>query len=165
MAERKQKEAEVVAEELRKKEEEDKLREELDREINQNDLVYPPATSGGHITPFTPSKKHTVACLDTIFFYRTRKTITRRSEKGLKMGSQVDVVTVTENTIMEGTHKKPKFMASVNVAVSQASADNVVQLMENVEHQKEKMLKLKDTLVKTRGEGIELKRKHEAILP
>ena len=36
--------------------------------------------------------------------------------------------------------------------------------MENVEHQKEKMLKLKDTMVKTRGEGIELKRKHEAIL-
>ena len=75
-----------------------------------------------------------MACLDTIFFYRTRNTITRRSEKGLKMGSQVDVVTVTENTIMEGTHKYPKFMASVNVAVAQANADNVDLLMENVEH-------------------------------
>ena len=61
---------------------------------------------------------------------------------------------VTKNTIMEGTHKEPIFMASVNVTVSQASADNVVLLMENVEHQKEKMLKLKYNLVKTRGEGI-----------
>ena len=34
------------------------------------------------------------------------------------MGSQADVVTVTKNTVMEGTHKDSKFMASVNVAVA-----------------------------------------------
>ena len=65
---------------------------------------------------------------------------------------------------MEGTHKDPKFMSYVNVATPQASADNVDRLMKNVEHQKEKIIKLKDTLVNTRGEGIELKIKHEAIL-
>ena len=43
------------------------------------------------------------------------------------------MVTVIENTIMEGTHKDPKFMASVNIAAAQASIDNVDQLMEDVE--------------------------------
>ena len=61
------------------------------------------------------------------------------------------MVMVTKNTIMEGTHKDPKFMASVNIASQQDNTDNVDHLMGNVEHQKEKMLKLKDTLVKTRG--------------
>ena len=90
----------------------------------------PPSTTSekvmsGHIpfvelgfTPFTPSKKHTVARLDTIIFDKTRNTMMRRSEKRLKMGTQADVVTVTENTIMEGTHKDRKFTASVNIAAS-----------------------------------------------
>ena len=136
----------------------------------------PPASSSGtmtniHIpfgelglTPFTPSKQHIVARLDTIIFDKSRKTITRRLEKRLKMGTQVDIVTVTECTIMEGTHKDPKFMASVNIAAAQASADNVYRLMDDVERNKENMLKLKDSLVKLWGEGIDLKRKHDAIL-
>ena len=74
------------------------------------------------------------------------------------------MVTVTENTVMEGTHKDPKFMASMNIAATQGSTDDVDQLMENVEHHKEKIIKLKDNLVKTRGEDIELKRKHETTL-
>ena len=74
------------------------------------------------------------------------------------------MVIVTKNTIMEGTHKEPNLMASVNIAAAQASTNNVDQLMENVEHHKEKMLKLKDTLVKTRGDSVELKRNHDAIL-
>ena len=36
--------------------------------------------------------------------------------------------------------------------------------MDDVENHKEKILKLKDILVKLRGEGIELKRKHDATL-
>ena len=80
------------------------------------------------------------------------------------MGSQDGVVTLNGNIIMQGTQKDPKFITSMNIVVAQASTDNVDRLMENVEHHKEKMLKLKDTLVKRRGEGIELKRKHDAIL-
>ena len=64
------------------------------------------------------------------------------------MGTQANVVTVIEDTIMEGTHKDPKFMASVNIAVAQESIDNVDRLMENVECQKENMFKLKDSVVK-----------------
>ena len=70
------------------------------------------------------------------------------------MGTQTDVVTVTENTIMEGTHKDLKFTASVNIVASQASVDNVDRLMNGVEKNKEKMLTLKDNLVEMRGEGI-----------
>ena len=64
------------------------------------------------------------------------------------MGTQANVVTVTDDTIMEGTHKDPKFMASKNIAVAQANADNIDRLMDEVEHNKEKMFKLKDSLVK-----------------
>ena len=80
------------------------------------------------------------------------------------MVTQTNVLTVMENTIMEGTNKDPKFTASVNMAASQASVDNVYRLMNNVEQNKEKMLKLKDNLVKMWGEGIELKRQHDSIL-
>ena len=80
------------------------------------------------------------------------------------MGMQTDMVIVIENTIMEGTHKDPKFMASINIVVVQASADNIDWLMEDVEFQKDRMFKLKDSVMKLRGEGIDLKRKHDAIL-
>ena len=65
------------------------------------------------------------------------------------MGTYDDTVTMTKNTIMEGTHKDPNFMASVNIVAGQDSADKIDQLMENVEHHKKKMLKLKYSLVKT----------------
>ena len=65
---------------------------------------------------------------------------------------------------MKGTHKDPKFMASVSIAVAQANADDVDWSMDDVERNKENMLKLKDSLVKLGGEGIYLKRKHDAIL-
>ena len=116
------------------------------------------------LTPFTPSKKHIMAHLDTIIFEKKRNIIIRRSEKILKMGTHVDMVTVTENTIMEGTDKDPKSMDLVNIETSQVGADNVDRLIDDVYRNKEKMLKLKDNLVKMQGEGIELKRKHDAIL-
>ena len=141
-----------------KKEEEERI-----REASKNYPVdsEPLASSGGTITgdhtpfvvigltPFTPSNQHIVDRLNTIGFYKTRNTITRRSQKRLKMGMQTDVVTMTENTIMEGTHKDPKFMASVNIAAVQANANNVDRFMEDVEHHKEKILELKDSRVKT----------------
>ena len=41
------------------------------------------------------------------------------------MGSQDEVVTVTKNTIMEGTHKDPNFMSSMKIAAAQENSDNV----------------------------------------
>ena len=54
----------------------------------------------------------------------------------MKMGRQVDIVTITKSTIMEGTHKELKLMASVNIAAPQASVDNVDRLMDDVERNK-----------------------------
>ena len=102
--------------------------------------------------------------LDTIFFDKSRKTIVRRSEKRLKIGTKPDVITVTEKTIVKKTNQDPKLLALVRVATIQANANKVDILMEDPEHHKENMLKMKDTLVKERGEGLTLKRKHEATL-
>ena len=63
------------------------------------------------IIPFTSSKHHTVACLDTIFFDKAKKTIVRRSEKWLKIGTQADVVTVTKKNVVEGSNEDPKFLS------------------------------------------------------
>ena len=104
-----------------------------------------------------------MACLDTILFDKNKKTIVRRSEKRLNISDQPNVVTVTEKTVMQGTNEDPQFLASVSITSTQYNADNVNKLVGDVEHYKEIMLKMKDTLVKERGEGWELKRKHEAI--
>ena len=68
-----------------------------------------------------------------VFFYPKKKTIVRRLKKRLKVGNQPDVVTVTKKTVMQGTNQDPIFLASVNIAVAQANADNVGKLVEDVE--------------------------------
>ena len=82
----------------------------------------------------------------------------------MKTTIHADVVTVTENTFMDGTNKYPKFMASVSVEAMQSCVDNIYRLIESVENHKENMLKMKDTLVKERGEGIGIKIKQAATL-
>ena len=54
---------------------------------------------------------------------------------------------------MQGTNQDPIFLASVNITAAQANADNIGKLVENVEQYKEIMCKMKNTLVKERGEG------------
>ena len=71
---------------------------------------------------------------------------------------------MTEKTIMQGTNRDPQFLAFVTITVVQANADNVDKLVGDDEHYKERMINMKDTLVKERGEGRELNRKHEATI-
>ena len=66
---------------------------------------------------------------------------------------------------MQGTNEDPQFLEMVSVAVAQANIDNVNNLVEDAGYYKERMLKMKETLVKERGEGQESKRKHEATIP
>ena len=103
------------------------------------------------LVPFTPSKKHAVAILDTIFFNKNKKTIVRKSEKILKIGDQPDVVTVTARIVIQDTNEDPQFLASVRISAMQAHADNVNKLVGDVEQYKERMLNMKGTLVKERG--------------
>ena len=51
-----------------------------------------------------------------------------------------------------------------SVSKTQANADNVLKLVEDVGHYKERMSQMKETLRKERGEGQELKRKHDDTL-
>ena len=95
-----QKEAEHAAEELRKKEQEDKDTESLEQDTAQDNPEDPPSTSSGIITrghlplaelglmPFTLPKHHAVACLDMVFFDPNKKAIVWRLENKLKVGTQ-----------------------------------------------------------------------------
>ena len=58
------------------------------------------------------------------------------------------MVTVIEKTVMEGTNKDPNLLSYVNIASTQANADNVDKLVEDAENYKEMVLKMKDTLLK-----------------
>ena len=62
---------------------------------------------------------------------------------------------------MQGTNEDPQLLAMASIAATQTNKDNVSKLVEDVEHYKERMLKMKETLVKERGDGEELKRKHD----
>ena len=97
---------------MRKKEQEDKDRESLDHDIAQDNPMDPPTSTSDMIievhipftelglVPFTPSKHHVVASLDTIFFDKNKKNIFRRSKRRLNIGDQTDAITVTEKTVM-----------------------------------------------------------------
>ena len=74
------------------------------------------------------------------------------------------MVTVIEKTIMQGTNEDPQFLASVSIESTRANADNVNKLVGDAKYYKERMIKIKNTLFKERGEGRDLKRKHEATL-
>ena len=75
---------------MRRKEKQDKDKENLEHDIAQDNPTNPPSPSGdtiigGHIplaelglVPFIPSKKHTVANLNTILFDKNKKTIVIR---------------------------------------------------------------------------------------
>ena len=126
---------------------------------------------GGHLpfaklrlVPFTPSKKHAVACLDKVVFDPKRKTIVWRSEKKLKVGTQNEVIIVNERDVMKGNDKDPQLMALITIPATQGNSYNVDRLKEITDQYKENMVRMKDTLMKERGEGREMKRKNEATL-
>ena len=113
------------------------------------------------LVPFTPYHKHVVTSLDTIFLDQNKKRIVRMSEKRLKIGYRPIEVMVTEKTVMQGTNEDPQLLAMENIEVEQYNAYNVSKLVEDDEHYKERMLKMKETLVKERIEGKDLKIKHD----
>ena len=65
---------------------------------------------------------------------------------------------------MKGTDEYPQPMASFGVATAQENSYNIHRLKEIVYQYKEKMVRVKDTMMKERGDGQEMKRKHEATL-
>ena len=60
---------------------------------------------------------------------------------------------VTEKTIMNSTNQDFMFLALVSVTTTQFNADNVGTLVKKDEHYKERMNKMKNTLVQEIREG------------
>ena len=67
------------------------------------------------------------------------------------------VTKITERDVMKSIDEYPKLMASIGVTTMDI-------LKEIVDQYKDKMVRVKDTLMKERGEGQEMKRTHEATL-
>ena len=72
----------------------------MEQDTTQHNLADPPSTSGDMMTrgqlhfvelllvPFTPSKKHVVACMYKVVFDPKQKTIVLRFERMLQVGTQ-----------------------------------------------------------------------------
>ena len=65
---------------------------------------------------------------------------------------------------MKGTDEDPKLMALISIVASQENSYNVEISKETIDQYKENMVIMKDNLVKERGEGQEIKKKHEVTL-
>ena len=112
------------------------------------------------IVPFTPYKQYDVACLEYIHFDPKTKSITWRTEKTLKVGTQPAVTTVTERIVIKKVEEYPKQLASMGIA----NAHNVDRLMENIEQYKGKMAEMNEVLRKEEKVGRESKKKYEATM-
>ena len=71
---------------------------------------------------------------------------------------------VNEKTIFHGTDKDLRLVARVGVASTLANEDNVDKIMTDLEQYQKKIVEMKETLKRERGEGQSLKRKHEDML-
>ena len=80
------------------------------------------------LVPFTPSKQHEVACMEIVYFDPKRKSIVWRTEKTLKMGDQLEIITMIEKTIVKDVEEDPKQMASMGIATAHANAHNISNL-------------------------------------
>ena len=86
-----------------------------------------------------------------------------RIEKKVDTGEKQGILR-NEKTNFQGTDKDPRLLARGGVAVALSNEDNVDKIMTDLKEYKKKVVQMKETLKKERGEGQTLKRKHEEIL-
>ena len=98
------------------------------------------------------------------FFYPKRKSIVWRTEKTLKTGTQPEITTVTERTVVKDVKEDPMQMASWGVATAQVNAHNISKLKDIIDQYKGRMEEIKELLRKEERVGQESKRKYEATL-
>ena len=127
--------------------------------------------TGGHVAidemrlvPFTPSNQYDVACLEDIRFDPKTKSITWRTEKTLRVGTQPPMTIVTERMIMSNLEEHSKQLASMGIANAYANDHNIDKLTQTIEQYKGKMAEMKEVLRKEEKVGRESKRKYEAPL-
>ena len=69
-----------------------------------------------------------------------------------------------DKTVVHGTHKDPRLMARVGVALTLANEDNMDMIMIDLEQSWKNVAQLKETLKKERDESQNLKRKYEDMI-
>ena len=80
------------------------------------------------------------------------------------MGTQSEVTTVTEKTVVKNVEEDPVQMDSLGVATAQVNSYNVSKLKGAVDQYKDKMAQMKETLRKEERVGREAKRKYDSTL-
>ena len=98
-----------------------------------------------------------------IFYDKEKKRIVRRTEKKVDTGGKLGIM-VTDKTVVHGTHKDPRLLAMIGVALNLATEDNVDRIMIDQEESQKRFSQLKETLKKERSEGQILKRKYEDMI-
>ena len=110
---------------------------------------------------FIPSQEQAIVDLNTIFYDKNKKRNVMRTKNRLDSRKKHIGVMVTEKTIVHGTNKDPKLLATTGVALALANVDNVDKMVDDLEKYREKLSQMRETLKKERGEGQSRKRKHE----
>ena len=84
------------------------------------------------LIPFMPTKGKEVPDFNTIFYYKEKKRIVKRTKKKVDTGGQPRKM-VTDKTLVHGTHKVPWLIARAGLALTLATEDNVDRLMTDLE--------------------------------
>ena len=121
------------------------------------------STSEVELIPFMPTEGEEVPYFNTIFYDKEKKRIVKRTEKKVDTGGKPGMM-VTDKTVVHGTHKDPRLIARVGVALTLATEDNVDRIMTNLEQSQKRVTQLKETLKKERSESQSLKRKYEDMI-
>ena len=110
-----------------------------------------------------PTEGEEVPEFSTIFYDKEKKRIVKRTEKKVKTGGQSGKM-ITNKIVVHGTHKYPRLIVRVGVALTLATEDNVDRLMTVLQESRKNVAQLKETLKKERDEGQTLKRKYEDMM-
>ena len=113
--------------------------------------------------PFVQKKGEEVPDFSTIYYDRATKRITRRTEKKVE-AKDLSRKMVTNTAVVLGIDKDRMLTIRAEVALIDASTDNVNKIMIELESAKKTTAQLKDTFRQERNEGNRLKRKYEHVL-
>ena len=140
------------------------------QDLGNPDIRYPEAAAGStpgqamvptlRLIPFEQKKGEEVPYFNTIFYYRERKRIVKRTKRKVESGGQSCKMT-NDTTVVYGTDKDPRFTIRDGATLSHASEDNVDRILTDLEQSKKSAAQLKDTLRREREESSRLKRKFE----
>ena len=93
-----------------------------------------------------------MADLNTMFYDKHKIRISMRTEKKVDIGEKQGVMR-TEKTIIHGTDKDPRLMATKGLSLALANEDNIDKIMTDLEQCEKKIAQIKGTLKRERDGG------------